>query len=127
MATGIAAWPQHPWRLHGVVSMFELLPALYLQALGQPVAKWQSFDLARDHFCDAWWPYDLLEQVREQWVRSSPRMLRSAVSVLRNPWLAIALWSRSPAAPRNPARTMLSNENLAALRDLSAQMRDRAC
>ena len=35
----ITSWPAHPWALHGVVSMFELVPALYLQARGRAVPK----------------------------------------------------------------------------------------
>jgi hypothetical protein len=107
--------------------MFELLPALYLQALGRPVAKWRSFEQARGDFGDAWWPYDVLEQVREQWVRSTQTMLTAAVSVLRNPWLGVAVWSRLPVARAQPARSLLSNQSLDALRALALQMRERAC
>jgi hypothetical protein len=123
----VRAWPRHPWVLHQAVSMFELLPALYLQALGQAVEKWQSFGLAGDHFGDDWWPYGLLEQVRAGWVRSSPQMLLATASVLRNPWLAIAVWRRLPARRRQAAGQLLTDESLAALRALAERMRERAC
>jgi hypothetical protein len=126
-ATLVTAWPQHPWHLHKAVSVFELLPALYLQALGHTVEKWQSFELAGAHFGDDWWPYGLLEQVRSGWVRSSSQMLSATASALRNPWLAIAVWRRLPAMRRHDAGELLTGESLSALRSLAGRMREHAC
>jgi hypothetical protein len=123
----VSTWPRHAWQLHHRVSMFELLPTLYLQALGHVVPKWRSFEEARGHFGDAYWPYDVLRKVREAWVRTAPPTLRTAVTALRNPWLAIAGWSRLPAQGPNPARSLLSAECLAALRHLALEMGARAC
>jgi nucleotidyltransferase-like protein len=120
------AWPQHPWRLHGLVAMWELAPALYVQALGEPVAKALSFERARGDFGDAWWPYDVLEQVREQWVRSSQSMFVATSRALRNPWIAVAVWMRMPVAGRQPAQRLLSDECLTALRGLAREMTERA-
>src|ERR687887_2673386 len=103
--------------------MFELLPALYLQALGQAVEKWRSFALAGSHFGDDWWPFGVLEQVRASWLRSSPWMLSAASSALRNPWLAIAVWRRLPAAREQPAARLLTDESLTALHSLAERMR----
>ena len=122
----LAAWPRHPWLLHGVISMFELLPALYLQARGQPVQKWRSFAGAREEFGDGWWPYGVLEQVREVWPRRPRPLLRAASSALRNPWVGIAGWRRLPAAPIEPAWNLLTSECLEALRKLAGELRERA-
>ena len=125
--TGVSAWPSHPWQLHATVSMFELLPALYLQALGHAVPKWRSFDEARTHFGKEWWPYDVLKQVRDDWVRRPAPALRLASSMLRNPWLGVAAWRRAPAVRRQPAAGVLTDICLEGLRGLATGMRDRAC
>jgi predicted nucleotidyltransferase len=121
-----ADWPRHPWRLHRAVSMFELLPALYLQASGKPVPKWQSFAEARHAFSRAWWPYDVLREVREVWPRHGRPPLALAAAWLRNPWPAVALWARLPSAPPEAPARLLSPRCLAGLRDLAAQMVDEA-
>jgi hypothetical protein len=123
----VEAWPRHPWRLHGLVAMWELAPALYVQALGEPVAKALSFERAREDFGDAWWPYDLLGQVRDQWVRSRQPMFVTTCRALRNPWIGVAAWLRAPVASRQPARSVLTNESLDALRRLAREMAERAC
>jgi hypothetical protein len=125
--TAVPAWPRHPWRLHGVVSMFELLPALYLQARGHAVPKWRSFDEARTDFGDAWWPYDVLQKLRDAWPRMSSPVLRAGVASLRNPWLAIAIWSRLPERGPREAHGLLSHDCLAALHGLAREMSERAC
>jgi hypothetical protein len=125
--SGVSAWPANAWRLHGLVSMFELLPALYLQARGSSVAKWRSFSEARSDFGDGWWPYDLLEQVRACWPRESMYGRLAGRQVLRNPWIAVAAWSRMPLGMPAAVRRMLSEESLDALRAIARQMRDRAC
>jgi hypothetical protein len=124
--TQVTAWPRHPWILHGVVSMFELLPALYLQARGQPVPKWRSFGTARDEFGERWWPYEVLKQVRELWPRSSRPLLRTASSVVRNPWVTVTGWRRLPARPVEPVSSLLTTECLEALRNLAREMSERA-
>jgi nucleotidyltransferase-like protein len=121
------AWPHNPCRLHGLVAMWELLPALYFQALGERMPKSRSFKRGREDFGDTWWPYDVLEQVREQWVRSPHPMFVATSRALRNPWLAVAIWTRLPVAGRQPARSLLSNGCLDALRGLAREMADRAC
>jgi hypothetical protein len=125
--SAVDAWPRHPWRLHGLVAMWELAPALYVQALGEPVPKALSFERARRDFGDAWWPYDVLRQVREQWVRSRRPMLVSAGRALRNPWTAVAVWVKMPVAGRQPAHSLLSDACLDALRGLAREMAARAC
>jgi hypothetical protein len=123
----VETWPQHPWRLHGLVAMWELAPALYVQALGEPVAKALSFERARADFGDAWWPYDVLRQVREQWVRSRQPMFVAASRALRNPWIAVAVRIRTPVAGRQPAARLLTDESLDGLRGLAREMMERAC
>jgi hypothetical protein len=107
--------------------MWELAPALYLQALGQPVAKALSFERAREDFGDAWWPYDVLGQVREQWVRTRQSMFVTTANALRNPWIGVAVWVRVPVASRQPARSLLSEACLESLRGLAREMAERAC
>src|SRR6266540_939300 len=94
--TSADSWPTHPWQAHRLVAMFELLPTLYLQARGMSVPKWRSFALARDEFGQAWWPYDVLEEVRLLWPRERRRELELGVAISRNPWAAVAAWRRLP-------------------------------
>jgi hypothetical protein len=122
-----STWPHQAWRLHGLVSMFELLPALYLQALGKAVSKSRSFEEARLDFGDAWWPYDVLEQVRQVWPRMSSPSLRAGVVALRNPWVAVAAWSRVPATRPKAARAILSADCLVAIRGLAREMGRHQC
>jgi hypothetical protein len=122
----VRSWPRHPWVLHGIVSMFELLPALYLQARGRVVPKWRSFAEAREDFGAAWWPYDLLEQVRATWPRRPRPLLRATSSLVRNPWVTLAGWRRVPVRPIEPARSMLTAECLRALQELAEAMATRA-
>jgi hypothetical protein len=126
ITTHVTAWPRHPWLLHGLVSMFELLPALYLQALGRVVPKWRSFAEAREGFGEDWRPYDVLEQVRATWPRRPRPALRAASAALRNPWVTVALWRRAPARRIEPAATMLTTDCLEALRGLARAMNERA-
>lgn len=124
MVTGlasIAGWPTHPWCLHGTISMFELLPVLYLQARGIASPKSKSFDLARDDFGRDWWPYDELARVRAAWPRRRRRSLEAAAAVVRNPWLAVAMWSRLPVSPPLAAKS-LSPDCLPALQSLTCRM-----
>ena len=44
------AWPRHAWDAHRLVSMFELAPALALQARGMSVIKADSFENAERLF-----------------------------------------------------------------------------
>lgn len=122
----VDAWPRNPWRLHGLVAMWELVPALYVQTFDQSVPKALSFQRAREDFGDAWWPYDVLEQVRAQWVRSSHSMFVAASRALRNPWTAVAVWMRMPLTGRQPAASLLTDECLTALRGLARAMTERA-
>jgi hypothetical protein len=94
-------WPRHIWHLHRAISMFELAPALYVQGRGLRCQKHESFELARADFPDAWAPFDVLGEVRDDWPRDSQPMLQRAATVLRNPWTAAAAWRRIPApAPK---------------------------
>jgi hypothetical protein len=122
-----SAWPPHAWHLHRLVSMFELLPALYLQARGSPVPKWRSFAEARSDFDERWWPYDVLKQVRDRWPRRSVRTLRAGAAALRNPWVAAAAWRRAVPAKADTVGAMLSMECLGALHALGREMCERAC
>jgi hypothetical protein len=118
----LRSWPRHPWRLHSAVSMFELMPALYLQAGGVPVSKANSFAAARDQFRDSWWPYEVLAEVREVWPRRRNLTLEVGSVAARNPWVAVAAWTRLPSAWPVPVRTLLTAECLTGLQDLARQM-----
>jgi hypothetical protein len=115
----LAAWPHHPWQAHRVVSMFELLPTLYLQSVGSWVAKSRSFSKAREHFSGDWWAYDVLNDVRRCWPRQRYPLLEHAVTLLRNPWAAVALWRRLPEPLPANIQTLLTPELLRALQSLS--------
>jgi hypothetical protein len=127
ITSSVSAWPRHAWSLHRLISMFELLPTLYLQALGEPVQKWRSFAQTREHFGQAWWPYDLLDRVRNNWERKSAPTLNTAATVVRNPWVALRGWTRLPTSGAQPARGVLSIECLQGLRSLAREMGERAC
>lgn len=122
---GLTAWPAHPWQAHGVVSMFALLPTLYLQALGRSVPKWRSFAEARVQFPDEWWSYDVLAAVRARWPRRRYPALDLAASALRNPWAAVAVWRRLPQRLGEPVAALLTPELLAALQSVAGGMEAR--
>jgi hypothetical protein len=122
----LGAWPRHPWRLHRLVSMFELLPVLYLQSRGVEVPKWRSFSRAQAEFDADWWPYDVLRDVRSAWPASSPTILRGSATAVRNPWLAVELWSRTPTAPPREVTSLLTADCLDALRALTSRMIESA-
>jgi hypothetical protein len=121
----LRAWPGHPWRLHVATAMFELAPALYLQARGRALAKHASFDEARRGFSDAWWPYDALNQIRKVWPRSRRSILELSATATRNPWPAVAIWRRVPAALPTPVRPLFTVELLRALQKLVGMMTER--
>jgi hypothetical protein len=120
--SGVAAWPAHPWTLHGVVSMFELVPALYLQARNEAVPKAEAFATARGEFGASWWPYDRLNEVRQEWPLIRRPSLDRASLLLRNPWLAVAAWRRLPDRGGVPMHRLLDHQCLEALRQLVAEM-----
>ena len=124
--TAVQAWPRHPWKAHGVVSMFELLPTLYLQSQATPVAKRQSFEEARPEFRAPWWAYDELLDVRAAWPRRRLRRLEHACAFARNPWVALAGWRRLPEPMPPDIRPLLTQRLLEGLQALAAQMLERA-
>jgi hypothetical protein len=119
-------WPRHPWETHRLVSMFELVPTLYLQATGRVIPKWRSFDEVRDEFQDRWWPYDVLEDVRRHWPRVRRRNLERAVTAVRNPWIAVAAWRHAPSRRPAPLDDLLTAGLLDGLLSLVATMREQA-
>ena len=119
---GIDSWPSHPCHAHRLISMFELLPAMYLQARGQDVPKWQSFARAEDDFGDAWWPYEVLQEVRSGWPPIQSGGLRAAAATLRNPWFAVAAWRRLPAQTPEPVSRLLTTDCLRGLQSLGRRM-----
>jgi hypothetical protein len=120
--SALSAWPGHPWRLHGAVSMFELLPALYLQALGVPVAKANSFAVASEQFQADWRPFDVLKKVREVWPRGRNQALEIGSRAARNPWVPVAAWTRLPYSWPAPVSPLLTAGCLKDLQDLASQM-----
>jgi hypothetical protein len=120
------SWPRHPWDAHRLVSMFELLPVLYLQTRGASVPKWRSFAEAAADFPGRWGPYDALAEVRERWPRRPRPGLRLGASVARNPWDAVAAWRRLPLALPGPVRSLLSEQRLRDLQQLAGEMGERA-
>lgn len=122
---GLRAWPRHPWRAHVTIAMLELLPALYLQSKGRAVPKWRSFDEARVDFGDRWWPYDVLEEVRASWRREARPELQALIAVARNPWAAVAAWTRLPISFPPAATPLLSPRTLRALQGLALEMASR--
>jgi hypothetical protein len=123
--TTLERWPPHPWKAHGFVSMFDLLPTLYLQSRGANVPKRQSFEEARPEFGRAWWPYDELRDVRAAWPRQRLRRLEHACALARNPWLALAAWRRLPEPLPQPIRPLLTRRLLEGLQMLAVRMLER--
>ena len=109
----VHAWPRHPWKAHGVVSMFELLPTLYLQSKTAPVPKRQSFEEARPEF-------------RAAWPRRRLPRLEHACAFARNPWVALAGWRRLPEPMPRDIQPLLTQRLLEGLQALAAQMLERA-
>lgn len=122
----VCSWPEHVWKAHRLVAMFELLPVLYLQSRGRPVPKWQSFDEARKEFSRSWWPYDALNEVRLSWPRTRRRSLELAAALARNPWAAVAAWRRLPGRLPDKPRALLTVRALEGLRMLAQAMAEQA-
>lgn len=121
----VDGWPRHPWKLHRLVAMFELAPTLYLQSTGRPTPKWLSFAQARAEFPSLWRPYDVLNEVRRQWPRVRHPGLELAMTVLRNPWDAVAGWRRLPAQTPPQAEEFLDARTLRELQALILTMVER--
>jgi hypothetical protein len=120
------SWPRHPWNLHLRLSMFELVPVLYLQASGRVTEKHRSFVEARREFGDGWWPYDVLDEVRRRWPRQRRPGVRVLSTLLRNPWLALAAWRRVPVVrSAEQVRVLLTPECLRGLQSLISKMLER--
>lgn len=115
-------WPTHRWCAYLNLAMFELLPALYLQARGQPISKAASFAAARGDFSETWWPFDTLADVRRNWPILRCRNLDAAAALVRNPWVAVAAWRRIPAAVPSAVRSVLTPELLAGLQSVADAM-----
>lgn len=122
----VHAWPQHVWKAHRLIAMFELLPVLYLQALGRATPKRLSFDEAREEFASAWWPYDVLNEVRLSWPRRRRRALEFTAAIARNPWKAVAAWRRLPARLPDPVHPLLTDHALEGLQALAQTMAQQA-
>jgi hypothetical protein len=120
--TSAPRWPNHPWLLHRLISMFELLPALYLQSRGRRVSKWASFGEAQAELHPLWWPYDVLREVRARWPRRCPAALEIATALVRNPWVVVAGWTRLPGHNPDPVRHLLSRECLESLQAVARTM-----
>jgi len=105
----MSSWPAHTWWLHRAVAMFELAPALYLEACGQPCPKHASFDIARREFPDAWPAYDVLDEVRRTWIRQSSGLVRCGATLTRNPWTTVAALRRIPIRPPHRITELLSD------------------
>jgi hypothetical protein len=122
----VQSWPTHPWEAHRHVSMFELLPTLYLQRHDVAVPKWRSFEEARADFDKDWWPYEVLAEVRDAWPRIRRPKLEWAAEVARNPWVPVAVWRRL-RVPLPPAvRLLLTPRLLQGLLRLMRVMVDRS-
>lgn len=119
---GVRAWPSHPWRLHATTSMFELLPALYVQASGERCAKAESFALARERLGEPWWPYEELEAIRAAWPRRRRPALEAASAAARNPWVAVDAWRRLPGRPPAAVRAAYARQLLDGLHALAGKM-----
>jgi hypothetical protein len=122
----VRSWPEHVWKAHVLIAMFELLPVLYLQSRGRAVPKWESFDEARKDFPNSWWPYDVLNEVRLKWPRTRRRRLEIAAALARNPWAAIAVWRRLPGQLPEQVRPLLTERSLEGLRSLGWAMAEQA-
>ncbi|CAN5669113.1 hypothetical protein BH18ACT13_BH18ACT13_01770 [soil metagenome] len=118
----LESWPTHPWNVHRAVSMFALIPSLYMQAVGRPCAKHESFELARQEFGSIWAPYDVLARVREVWRRERRPLLELTAMGVRNPWTAVAAFRRLPVAVPKPIRRGLDDPCLCGLQELARRM-----
>lgn len=118
----IQRWPRHPWRLHRLIAMFEILPVLYLQSRGRMIPKRHSFAEAGREFRESWWPYDVLNEVRAIWPRERRPILEASAAVVRNPWVAVAAWRRLPVSPAREVQSLLSEQCLDALRALAGHI-----
>ena len=104
--------------------MFELLPTLYVQSRHKAVPKSSSFAEARGDFADSWWPYDVLNEIRTVWPRTRRPLLEMTASLVRNPWVSVAVWRRLPASVPQPICSYLTPRLLDGLHALARAMAD---
>lgn len=119
-------WPRHPWRAHSLIAMFELLPTLYLFAQGFAVSKAESFAAARDAFGSAWWPYDVLDEVRSVWPGDRYGGVGIAFALARNPWAVVAAWRHLPSSLPASVKPLLTRRCLEGLQSLARTMVEQA-
>jgi Nucleotidyltransferase domain len=122
---GVSRWPTHPWDVHRLLAMFELLPAVYLQRKGADTPKWESFERGRLAFAEHWWPYDVLAEVRAVWPRRRRSQLEILASTVRNPWLAVAAWRKLPVPLPAGVQSLLTPRLLDGLHVLLRLMTER--
>jgi hypothetical protein len=125
IVANMSAWPRHVWHVHGLVSIFELLPALYLQSRETPISKAESFEAAKHALDVSEWPYDLLLTVRSVWPRRAYRKLSLALHVVKNPWVAVAAWRRVPEPVPSAVSELLTRDLLTQLQGIALRMRER--
>jgi hypothetical protein len=80
--------PKNYYDLKLLLSQVMLMPSLYLQHLGQPVSKKESFAIARQDFSsDVWRIMDEISQIRLDWDYRPSRLLNCGQRVIFNPFL----------------------------------------
>jgi hypothetical protein len=121
-----ASWPENAWFLHRLIATYELVPVLYLQAVGRSCPKSASFGIARTGFAEDWTPFDVLEEVRNRWPRARSRELELLALSFRNPWIASAVRRRFPIPVASEIAELLDARVIDDLRRLVALMARRA-
>lgn len=115
-------WPAHIWELHRAISMFALLPALFLQATERPCPKHESFARVRDELSEDWHGYEALDAVRSKWEQRTFLSLSTGLVVARNPWVAVAAFRRIPARASSAIVRLLGLRSLENLQRIAARM-----
>jgi len=96
--------PQNLYDLKLTLSMFMLLPALFLQAEGHKVSKRDSFEKLRKRFSfEEWEPMAWATRIRAKWPTSELTATERVALAILNPWLV----SRLLIAQRPLPRTLL--------------------
>lgn len=83
--------PKNLYDAKHFLSQFMLLPAIYLQALGRPVYKRESFSIVREQFRDHWKPVEEATRMRADW-QMPRRPFWGVMLRILNPWQASRIY-----------------------------------
>ena len=121
-------YPTNYYDLKLLLSQVMLLPSLYLQALGRPVFKRDSFDLARVDFNeDVWKIMEEVSQMRKEWNYRPSLAARALHRVFPNRFLITLHQKKFGPSLSRDLRQRLSFDFYQSMLDFVCDVREKSC